>query len=159
MTGKAPWLLLAASLILNVFFAGGVLYSKETAERLQTDPESRLAFVVHELGLSETEREDLVRLRGAIREQRSEMRSERQSGHQALMAEMRKTDFDRARVEEILAARSQRFTGFLSDVMGRVHGYLAGLTPEKRDGFLALMSEERRFLFRLMREARSDDRP
>ena len=154
----APWILFAASLLLNVFFAGGVIYSKATAERLQAQPESRLAFVAEELDLSEAEREGFVALREAVRERRTRMRSEREAGHQALIEEMRQPAFDRERVGEILGQRSKRFTTFLSDVMGQVHGFLAGLPQEKRDGFLALMSEEHRFLFRLMREPRGEDR-
>jgi hypothetical protein len=156
MTARLPWVLLAASLLLNVFFAGGVIYSKMTADRLEAEPRSRLAFAAEELGLSEAETERLVVLRKTVGERRARMREDGGALTQALNQEMRRPDLDRQRLEEILRQRSKLFVAYLSDTMGEVHGYLGTLPPEKREEFLGLMEKERRFLFRLLREPRSD---
>ncbi len=156
MTGRLPWILCAASLLLNVFFAGGVVYSKLTAERLVEDPKSRLAFAAEELGLSEAEQQRLLALRKSVRERRKQMRSAGETVRQALGEELRRPKLDKERVELLLAQRSQFFVAYLSDVMGAVHGFLDGLPPEKREEFLSLMEKERRFMFRLMREPRGE---
>ena len=156
MTGRLSWILFAASLLLNLFFAGGVVYSKLTAERLEEDPKARLAFAAEELGLSEAEQQRLLALRKSVSERREQMRSEGESVRLALGEELRRQTLDEERVERLLGRRSQLFVAYLSDVMGAVHGFLGGLPPEKREEFLSLMEKERRFMFRLMREPRSE---
>ena len=141
MRAKWPWFLLAASLLLNAFFAGGVVYSKTTAEHLRDKPGARLDFVADELGLSDAERSRLSR-----------------SAREALLAEIAKPDFDQAQVEELLRRRSAHFVSFLSGVMSETHDFLATLDPEQKDAFVAMMQRERRFLWRLLREAK-DERP
>ncbi len=156
MTRRLPWILFAVSLLLNLFFAGGVVYSKLTAERLEEDPKARLAFAVEELGLSEAEQQRLLALRRSVSKRRGQMRGEGESVRQALGEELRRPKLDEDRVEQLLGQRSQLFVAYLSDVMGALHGFLAGLPPEKREEFLGLMEKERRFMFRLMREPRGE---
>jgi len=152
MRSKFLWILLAASLLLNVFFAGGVIYSKMTAERLRDDPEARFDFVVDELGLSEAERDRLTALRETAFARREEMRREGRHLREALFKEMAKPDFDEARVDELLRQRSALFVAFLGDVMAETHDFLAGLDDETRREFTAMMQREHRFLWRLLRE-------
>ena len=152
MRMKWPWILLAASLLLNVFFAGGVVYSKMTAEELRDEPAARFDFVVDELGLSEAERGRLMDLREAARAQREEMRREGQPLREELIEEISKPDFDQARVDELLRRRSVLFLAFLSDVMAATHDFLGTLEPERKRAFLDMMKRERRFLWRLMRD-------
>ena len=45
---RLPWLLLAASAALNVFFIGGAAYYMIAAERLAGDPQARIDFVALE---------------------------------------------------------------------------------------------------------------
>jgi uncharacterized membrane protein len=156
MDKRLLWILLAASVLLNVFFAGGVVYSKVTAERLRDKPEARFDFVVGELGLGEAERTRLMALRETAVARRDEMRREGRHLREQLFEEMAKPDFDPARVEDLLRQRSDLFVAFMTGVMGETHDFLAGLEPEKRDEFLAMMKREHRFLWRLMREPRGD---
>lgn len=153
---KLPWILFAGSLLLNLFFAGGVIYSKMVAERLRQGPEARLDFVVDELGLSPEERERLLALRAAAREGRDEMRREGQPLRRALMEEMSKESLDEARVNELLSQRSKLFVDYLGGMMSETHDFLDQLEPEKRQEFLAMMEREQRFLWRLLREPRGE---
>lgn len=158
MRTKWLWILLAASLLLNVFFAGGVVYSKMTAEQLRDEPAARFDFVVDELGLSAAERDRLTALRETVRAEREEMRREGQPLREALLAEMTKPDFDQARVEDLLRQRSALFVAFLTGVMAETHDFLATLEPDSRDEFLAMMKRERRFLWRLLRDPKDKRR-
>jgi uncharacterized membrane protein len=153
---KLLWILLAASLLLNLFFAGGVIYSKMTAERLRDEPAARFDFVVDDLGLSEAERGRLMALRETARARRDEMRREGRHLREALFKEMAKPDFDQARVEELLQQRSVLFVTFLGGVMAETHDFLATLEPERKREFMAMMKREHRFLWRLMREPKRD---
>ena len=156
MRMKWPWILLAASLLLNAFFAGGVVYSKMTAEQLRDAPAARFDFVADELDLSADERDRLMDLRETARALREEMRREGEPLREALLAEIAKPDFDEARVEDLLRQRSALFVAFLGDVMAETHDFLATLEPESRQAFLAMMKRERRFLWRLMRGTKDE---
>ncbi len=153
---KLLWILLAASLLLNLFFAGGVIYSKMTAERLRDEPGARFDFVVDDLDLSEAARARLVALRETARARRDEMRREGRHLREALFKEMAKPDFDQARIEALLQQRSVLFVTFLSGIMAETHDFLANLEPERKREFMAMMKREHRFLWRLMREPRRD---
>ncbi len=157
MPAKLPWVLLAASLLLNLFFAGGVVYSKATAERLREEPASRMAFVADELGLTETERESLIALREAVSVGRAQMRQEGEVFREALLAEMRKPAYDRERVGGLLGGRADLFVDFLTDALSQLHGFLMELPEEKRDDVFALMDQERRFIFRLLRKPHTEE--
>ena len=156
MRMKWPWILLAASLLLNVFFAGGVIYSKMTAERLRDAPAARFDFVVDELGLSEAERARLVALRESAFARRDQMRREGRHLREELFKEMAKADFDEARVEELLRQRSALFVAFLGGVMADTHDFLASLDAESKREFMAMMQREHRFLWRLLRERKGE---
>jgi len=156
MRSKFLWILLAASLLLNVFFAGGVVYSKMTADRLRDEPAARFDFVVDELGLSEAERGQLMALRETAFARRDEMRRAGRHLREELFKEMAKPDFDQARIEELLRQRSALFVAFLGGVMAETHDFLAGLEPESKREFMAMMKREHRFLWRLLRDPKRD---
>ncbi len=153
---KLLWILLGASLLLNLFFAGGVIYSKMTAERLGGASGQQLDAVADELALSEAQRAELMALRAAARERRQEMRREGQQLRQALIEEMSKPSFDQARVQTLLGERSKLFVGFVGDVMAQTHDFLDTLEPEKKREFLAMMERDHRFLWRLLRDPQRD---
>lgn len=157
MRNKLLWILLAASLLLNLFFAGGVIYSKMTADRLRDEPAARFDFVVGELDLSEAEREQLMVLRETARARRDEMGREGRHLREELFKEMAKPDFDQARIEELLRQRSALFVTFLSGVMAETHDFLATLEPERKRAFMAMMKREHRFLWRLIRDPKNDE--
>lgn len=153
---KPLWILLGASLVLNLFFAGGVLYSKMTAERLGGARGQALDSVADELALSDAQRADLMALREAARERRQEIRLEGQQLRQALIEEMSKPSFDQARVQTLLNERAKLFVGFVGDIMAKTHDFLDTLEPKKKQEFLTKMEEDHRFLWRLLRGPQRD---
>ncbi len=158
MRAKYLWILLAGSLLLNAFFAGGYVYSKTTAERLHDRPAARFEMVAEELDLSQSEIEQLRALRQAVGAERARMREEGGPLRRDLIAEMSQPTLDQARVNELLRERSKLFVTYLGGVMSKTHAFLDGLEPEKKQEFLAMMGQEHRFLWRLLGDRDRDGR-
>ncbi len=155
MRPKMPWILFAISLALNVFFAGGVIYSKMTAERLEHSPGQRTDYVAEQLNLSDSQREGLVALRTKVRERWGARRDERGGQRGALMAELVKPELDLERLEALIRDRSDQRIPRFKELARDLHAYLATLSPEQREQFVA-MSEKRGFFYRLISGPRRD---
>ena len=143
-----PWLLLAASAALNVFFIGGAAYYMIAAERLAGDPQARIDFVAERLKLSAEERAGLGDWHSHTRERWQAVRGERQNLRSELLAELEKPELDAARVESLAQARAELRVPVLLDTVKELHGYLGSLSPEAKAEFLA-MARERDFFRRL----------
>ncbi len=153
MGKNLAWILLAVSVALNIFFAGGVVYSKMTAERLKDSPERRIDFVAEQLNLSDSQREGLIALRTKVGERWRAGREKRGNLSGTLMAELAKPELDMERLEALIRGRSDRSVGRFQELARDLHAYLATLSPEQREQFVA-MAEKRGFLFRLIRGPR-----
>ena len=145
MKPRLPWILLAISLALNLFVAGGVLYNKLEAERLSAGPDERVAALAEELGLSEAQQAGLLALREQAMERREAVRSLRQDRRAALMAELAKPELDRARLGELMREGMERRAAGFEQMMVDLHGYLATLSEQQRTAFLE-KAKERGFL-------------
>ncbi|MFQ6017334.1 MAG: Spy/CpxP family protein refolding chaperone [Kiloniellaceae bacterium] len=153
MRAKLPWILLAVSLALNVFFIAGVAYTKYTKGQLSETPERRIDFVAQRLALTEEQRQGLLALRERASKRRHEIRGPRNRLRAALLAELDKPAFDRDRVLVLLAEGSERRRAHFADLAAELHAYLATLSPRQREAFLA-MARERGFLYGLLRGPR-----
>lgn len=142
MKSRLPWLLLAASMAFNLFFAGGMIFSRVAVEPQREERPSRWAFSTEGLGLADDERQGLEALRTAIQERRRQLREDLAPYHLPIVEEMRKPAFDGERVRGILGERSKLYVAFLSDVMTRTHDYSGGLSEGKRDEVLSLMERK-----------------
>ncbi len=145
MKPRLPWILLAISLALNLFVAGGVLYNKLEAERLSAGPDERVAALAEQLGLSEAQQAGLLALREQAMGRREAVRGQRQERRAALMAELAKPELDRARLGELMRGGMERRAVGFEQMMVDLHGYLATLNDEQRAAFLE-MAKERGFL-------------
>lgn len=142
---RLPWVLLAVSLALNLFFAGGVVYMKLMAERVTGGSDQRLEAVVERLDLSADRRAGLEALRAQVQQRMATLREERQESRKGMLAELARPELDRARLGELMhqgtAARAALFEELLVDL----HAYLGTLSGEQRRAFLE-MAEERGFM-------------
>ena len=142
------------SLALNIFVAGGAIFSKMTAERLENSPEQRIQLIAEQLELSAEQRQGLEDLRAKARERWSGSRGQWGDQRRQTMAEIAKPELDVTRIETMMRERSEaRIVGF-TETARDLHGFLATLSPEQREAFTA-MSEERGFLWRLIGSSRS----
>ena len=143
------WLLLIASLALNVFFVGGALYYRSMAGHLRGSPEARIEFLRDRLNLTDMQVDELGNLRRTmqeLREGREESRAERRRELWALMVE---PELDRDALRAImLKAQDERMERWM-EMAEIMHGYLAKLSPEQRAAFVE-MAQDRDFFRRFM---------
>ncbi len=158
MKGKLVWILLGVSLAANVFFAAGALYSFYGGDHRGWRKEVSIDSVAEQLALSPGQRDGLQALRDRARDRPRPSREARAARRASFLAELAEPEFDRARLQALMA---ERRVGRQERILSRaeaLHGYLATLDPEQRAGFLE-MAKERGFLRGLFgRHRRTRDR-
>jgi uncharacterized membrane protein len=141
MGKNLAWILLAVSLALNVFFAGGVIYSKVTAERLGASPAERTQFLAERFALSDQQRDRLLAFQTAMGERRGTLRDGFRKSRSALLAELTKPDLDRTRIAQLRQDQTAVRSALFEDFTGELHQFLATLTPEQKADFVAMLEE------------------
>ncbi len=145
MKAKLVWILLGVSLAANLFFAAGAVYSLYGGEHRGWRAKVSVDDVAERLALSPAQRDALQALRDRAADTPRPSREERAERRARFLSELAEPEFDRARVQALMAAR---MAGRQARILGRaeaLHGYLATLDPEQRAGFLE-MAKERGFL-------------
>ena len=145
MKAKLVWIMLGVSLAANLFFAAGALYSFYGGEHRGWRTKVDIDDVAEQLALSPAQRDGLQALRDQAGNRPWPNREEREGRRATFLAELAKPEFDRARVQALMAERMAGFQGRILDRAEALHGYLATLEPDQRDGFLE-MAKERGFL-------------
>ena len=148
MRGKLLWILLAVSLAANVFLVAGAFYGLYGADTPGARATANIDAVTERLGLSSEQRDGLVDLRKRVKERRQAMRELRRERRGAFLDELAKPAFDRERILVLIDERADQRREFFAHMAGELHAYLATLSPEQREEFLAL-ARERGFLRRL----------
>ncbi len=147
MRAKLPWILLAVSLVANAVLAGAV-YTMTSAADPAAKRAAHVESVIQRLALSPGQRDGLLALREKARQGRKGSRNGHESRRAAFLDELGKPTFDREAVLALMEARSAERRARIVDVAQDLHAYLATLSPEQRQEFLA-MARERGFLRRL----------
>ncbi len=153
MKGKLVWILLGVSLAANLFIAAGALYSYYGNDHRGWRSKVSVEDVAERLALSPAQSAALQALRDKTRNRPRPSREEREQRRATFLAELDKPEFDRARVEALMAERMAGRQQRILDIAEELHGYLATLDPEQRAGFLE-MAKERGFLRGLFRRHR-----
>jgi len=146
------WVLLTASLVVNVFLLGGFLYQRVVGPGADPDRRSAVDEVAESLNLEASKRQALEVLREKALAGRESSREAWKTLRMAVVEELAKPQFDREAVLAIYEARMETMKGSFDHVAASLedlHGYLQALTPEQRQEFLK-MAEEKRMLFRLL---------
>jgi len=147
MRSKLPWILLAVSVVANIFFAGGAVYT------MYGHGDRTMEQVVRKLDLSAAQQQGLLTLREGVAARREGMTGARGGQREAWLAEIASPTFDRERVVALVDGWSAQRGTYFVDLAQDLHAYVATLTPEQREKFLEL-AKERRFLRRLLRGKR-----
>ena len=147
MRSKLPWILLAVSVVANIFFAGGAIYT------IAARGERTVELVSRELDLTPAQHQGLLALREGLTARRAAMAGARGGLRQAMLTEIGNPTFDRDRVAVLVDERSAQRREIFVDLAENLHAYVATLTPEQRETFLT-MAQERGFLRRLLRRKR-----
>lgn len=143
MKTKLPWVLFAASLLLNIaFLSGSFLGADDSSDGAKPD-------VAEVLELDSAQQQALTDLRAAMAGRREARRERRKAFKEALIATLKAPAFDATALEPVLEGSSDnRRLGMLAMAEG-LHGLYQTLTPEQRRSFKEA-AEERRFLWRLV---------
>ncbi len=146
MTRNLIWLVLALSVLFNVFFAVG--YVQARAQAAQAAGNGSVRRVADELGLDEGQRAVLAELRSALREESAFYGDAISLARQEIAQELARPEPDLARVGELVsrgakleqersAAQARRFNeflGVLSPPQCRALGRSLGRWPHRRGG-------------------------
>jgi Spy/CpxP family protein refolding chaperone len=147
MRSKLPWILLTVSVVANIFFAGGAIYTfYARGDRASEN-------VAEKLNLTPAQQQGLEALRDGVAARRETMSGAREGLRDAMLAEIGAPTFDRERVAALVEERSAQWRIYFVGMVEDLHGYVATLTPEQRETFLE-MARERGFLRRLLRRKR-----
>ncbi len=146
MRRNLAWILLAVSLALNIFFAGGVVYSKVMSERLRASPAERAQFLAERFGLSAEQHDRLLAFQRAMGERRGALREGFRETRATLLEELVKPELDRERIAQLRQEQTAFRSALFEDFTGELHQFLATLSPEQKADFVAMLEE--RGLFR-----------
>ena len=149
MSRRLPWYLLAASLALNVFFVAGMAYPPLFGTTTSEPRQDPVAAVADDLQLNAAQAEGLAALRQRVAERRAAAGGNGGSFRALLIAELAKSEFDRAGLEERARERRAAMGTVVLDVAEDLHGYLTTLSSEQKTAFLE-RSKDRAFLRRLL---------
>ena len=153
MGNRLPWVLFAASLLLNAVFLAGAAFGWSTLKAPFAGDGSGLAQVTEELSLSPEQAAAFKALRQDFASRRQEMGQSRGTRRGALLAALTGEEFDRPALEEKMDERLAGRRVFFADMAEALHGYLQSLSPDQRARFLELAAE-RGFLRKAMFDGR-----
>lgn len=143
MRVRLPWALLAISVALNLFFVGGVVFSRFHQGPPDDDrvSDARIAAITEQLDLSNAERDGLIALRTDMRERWGAMRASRNAERDNMVEALLDPNLDRAAALALAQQRSNPRDEAVADAMLAMHDYLQSLTEEQRRGFVNLAKE------------------
>ena len=136
--GRLVWVALSLSLTLNVFFIGGLIWSKIEASRVGTTPAERLAHLGQQLNLSADQTLALeqfvrvVRLRGLLLRESNEPLSQR------IWTEIAKPAPDDALISNLVEQANENRHSFQKEAAGALMTFMKSLTPEQRAQFAGI---------------------
>jgi Spy/CpxP family protein refolding chaperone len=149
MRSKILWILLAASLALNVFFVG-LFWPRLMGHDHWRDRPDPVAMAAQDFALNDSQVAALEDLRARIAERREERNGDRGSFRSLIIEALRQPAFDRAALDQALDARRASGGDMVLDMAEDLHGFLAGLSSEQKADFLARAEQDRDFLRRLL---------
>lgn len=134
MRTKLPWILLAISMVLNVFAVGGFIYAKQRGDgRMMRH--SVIMESTGDLNLTAAQKDAFEKMRNDIRKSSSDIRDEMRPLRRELLSELAKPQPDFSAVD--------RKIDDLGDVQGKrfkamvraVHEFQQTLSPEQQEKF------------------------
>jgi uncharacterized membrane protein len=154
-----PWVLLALSLALNVFFVGGNVYTRMLVERAGKSPDERARIVAERLTLDPRQREAFGTLRSEVRSRSQKYRSASRGSAARIWSEISKEKPNQRVIDRNLRVLSKNRLAFQMQASAIAVEFLARLDREQKGLFLAL-AKQRNFLgARLLRQPQAGKAP
>lgn len=147
MRARLPWILLAVSVALNIFFLGGAFWVRMhhgPHGEPGGDPERRISAISKELSLNETQRGALERFVRSARQGGRQLREKNEPVIQQSWRELAKDNPDDAVIERGFAEATANRQAYQMEVSRSMRQFLATLSPDQREKFLATLQERQR---------------
>lgn len=138
-----PWVLFAASLIVNALFIGGALFGHGHGY-WKKDRDGAWERVVEKLDLTTEQEAGLKALRADLVERGRDMREGRKEMRRAMLDELRQETFDEARFTVLMEEGGAVRRAFFLDMARQMHAFMGQLSEHQRER-LVEMIEDRRF--------------
>lgn len=137
MKARLPWILLALSLALNIFFIGGAFWVRNTFPGPGiAGREQRIEAIAHEAGLQPAQKEALEAFVKSVRQRGRQLREANQPLIDAAWREMAKPEPDAAAIDAAFERTSANRRAFQRESLQALRSFLVTLTPEQRVRFL-----------------------
>lgn len=138
-TNRRPllWALLTLSVVLNLCFVGGAVWTYFHAAS-PPNLEARLRQMPTELGLDPQQKEAFDRYAGAIRSRIRQMHEAVEPLLGDAWSEIAKPDADEPRIMGLFAAAGDKRRSFQRDLTKETLSFLATLSPEQRLKFVEI---------------------
>ncbi len=134
--GRLLWVALALSLTLNIFFVGGLLWSR-VAEPPAPFPE-RLARMADEINLSQDQRHAFQQLMAEMQERSQRMRDSNHVIIQRIWDELATAQPDQALIDRLVDEASENRRAYQKDVSAALGRFFAVLSSDQRARFVEL---------------------
>jgi uncharacterized membrane protein len=131
------WLALALSLVLNVCFVGGLVWSRIHAERPAT-PAERFQQVAGEMNFSAAERERFQQFFLTVRRETQQLRESNHPLMQRIWSELDKEHPDAAAINQMIDQATENRHTYQKQMATELATFLATLTPAQRSRFIEL---------------------
>jgi Spy/CpxP family protein refolding chaperone len=137
-----PWVLLALSLVLNIFFIAGFFWTQH-AMAMWRDPDERLEMLGDRLDLNQSQRGQLKQVIEQLRSKGQARMEERRTIRRQILDMALQPNPDRAAIASRIEEASHQRVQAMSDMLDTVLPFLASLSPEQRSKLKDLMDQRR----------------
>ncbi|HZL58365.1 MAG TPA: periplasmic heavy metal sensor [Stellaceae bacterium] len=141
--GRLMAVLLTLSLTLNVFFIGGLVWTRHHMPPPMMNPVERFQSVGDEMHLAGDQRAGLRQFIDALREHNRAMREQNRPLIEAMWSELAKAEPDQAKIEELIDQANANRRAAQKETEKSLTAFLATLPPEQRAQFADLAQKHR----------------
>ena len=143
MKARLPWILLALSLALNVFFVGGAIWMRAHVGRGWTNQGERVAAAVREFDLDAAQREALQHFLRTVRMRTRDLRELNQPLIDAAWTELAKPQPDEAALTRAFDEGTANRRAYQRETSRALHEFLLTLSDAQRAKVLDYMRTRR----------------
>jgi|SRR5579883_2483671 len=135
--GRLLWVALALSLTLNVFFVGGLVWSR-TIMRSPETPAQRFAQIGRDLGLSPDQSDDFKQFILEVRKHGRQLREANQPLVSKVWNELGKAQPDQGMIATLVDQATENRHAYQKEMTAALTRFLADLSPDQRAHFVEL---------------------
>lgn len=135
--------LLAISAVLNLFFLAGAAWTRLTPAPSPPGFDQRFRQMAAQLDLDPQQKAAFGRYEAAVQSARENLRRQVGPVFEALQQEISAPQPDMRRVDRLLDQAAATRRGFQEEAVGQTIRFVATLSPEQRERFIAIEREHR----------------